>query len=188
MQVKRLSFLLVLLCVLLFDRNILAYADDGSLTSTVTVNITSGAALTFSQMGIVKFDADTVIDNLVYDGVTSSEDQLLSLSGTNPVIKVNNTTKDKWQLKVSYDTFNVDGEPDEELLFALRCDDGSYNILAPSVMHTAYIAEDAEAEEVEVSWRNNTDDLLKVFLPKNRDDLAGKSISTTVYWLVQVTL
>lgn len=186
MKMKGIISLVISICMV-GSASRTAFASEDIRNSLLAVNITSPAAVTINT-GTVQFTSDTVVDYLVYDGVVSGQDQLLSLTGVKPVMKISNTSGDYWHLTLSYARFTVDGEAEDEILLAVRDAYGRYDTIAPEVPHTVYIAHDVEQQETDIIWGVGEDDLVKVFLPGGRGDLSGREIETTLFWVVQIGL
>ena len=135
----------------------------------------------------VVFGEGTSLSNLHYSGFLMPYAQYLPIKGAKPVINVY-SSGEPWSLRVSYDVFTVGDEPDTSMLFALRDDNNDYTLIDPGIVYTAYTVIDTSGEEsgTQIPWGEDNDDLLKLYLPANRDDLLEKTISTTVYWSLEL--
>jgi len=142
----------------------------------------------------VVFSPLTYMPSKLYAGEASSDQQLLNLVGTKPVIEIYNTTNDIWNLSVSYTPFIVNNTLDNHLKFALRDENGDvfndninkYRIFNAESTQLAYQAQDESLILYIIPWGENEDDMLKVLLPEYRHDLNTKDITSTLMWSLGV--
>lgn len=136
----------------------------------------------------LKFDSSMVVGDLIYAGTVDSTDQLFALkSGPKPEYKIYNNSQDLWKLRVKYVSFTVNGMNEPDILLALRGSDGEYTTLAKNLTHTIYTATAPHTADfvTTIPWGTGDDDLLKVFIPQNRYDLANKEIKAVIEFTLE---
>jgi hypothetical protein len=136
----------------------------------------------------IVFDSSTNVANLIYGGYYGIINQFLSLTSEKPTINILNTKGDLWVLKVSYEELKVNSVIETELKFALRNDGNQYDIFNANTPTTIFEATIIWTPNyiTTIDWGNGTDDLLKVFLPKNRFDLVSQPINGVINWSLEI--